>query len=267
MRSITEEQVLSALKDKSEFKRLIRGVEAFVATIKMFPQHEDALIQILKDDKDEFKRLTDNYYSIAFQFLAATISSSNSEKLFQIILQDENLFEKMITSGMIVREMTEMFPHHRASIIEKTKVLESPNAFKRFIGSSMASAEFHFPSMLAACLPDQAETLIKMVLKDPALFDTYITDHLIVLSYYPSASPAIQAATSVAELRTAVKAEMLEKNKEAASAKLSALNRGGFFQGAEPSNQGKNPIERRTSALPPELRKDIADEHFGPKKK
>ena len=228
--SITEEQILEALQDKDKLKKFVWRFTCLTA-------------------------------------LTQAILPKYSEEIFQKILHDDGLFQDIIRSGMIMHEMTELFPGSRKSIVEKTKILTDIKALVRFCGSSNQMAGFHFPAVLAACLPDQAEILIKRILKDPALFDRYITDHSIVQRYYPSASSAIQAATSVAELRAVVKNEMLEKNKEAAFAKLTALDRGRFFHGAEPSNTGKNPNERRTSHLLPELKKTIAEEHFGPKKK
>lgn len=89
---------------------------------------------------------------------------------------------------------------------------------------------------------------ITVFMKDPKLFDQVVTDENFarIQAACRHDIPAFQKPT-LAEVRTAIKAEMMAKNRQAQKAKVMALDRGGFFKHA------------RGEHLPADTAEDIVD--------
>ena len=285
---ITEDNLLRAIHSTSDdvFRKSISFCGNIKEYLEPFPQHKNGLFHRILNLKN-FGKFVDWFGNLK---MLMDLYPEHREELFQKAMEPE-VFKQLIKWPQHLEEIVTMFPNHREELFQKAIEPEAfskrfaewavqlkglvelfpehkEDLFKKYFFDSAVlqriSPNFINLRAMIEMFQEHAEELIQEALKDPVSFDRAIVDNagLIAIKPFCPNIAALQNANNFQEARDAVKNEMMQKNAVAAFAKLSALNRGGFFRGNEPSNNGSNPTERRTSALPHELRKQIVIDHF-----
>jgi hypothetical protein len=263
---MTKEELLLVLSDPDEFKRRVTNTDQLTIAASEFPEYAGALIRASKilADYTEFQKFVTNLpdlYTLAFIFSDhrdSLIAQSRildddhefnrlvqptdflikflrvhrgyTESLIQRskILTDDAAFNKFLTNASELLEIAEQLPKHAEALFQRSKILTDDTAFNKFIPTSTLASSTWWLKEMARVFPNHTDELMQKVLRDPALFDRLIHDDAglkAIKPYCPNIS-MIQNANTFQEARDAVKAEMIEKNKQANEARYTAFFRG-----------------------------------------
>ena len=162
---MTEAELIRALNDPEEFKRLIKDGLDLRKAAEHFPRYADTLINIVLNDPEEFKRLIREPYHLR---MAPEDFPRYADTIINIVLNDPEEFKRLIKGWYDLQMAAEHFPRYADTLINI--VLNDPEEFKRLIKSR------YDLRMAAEDFPRYADTLINIVLNDPEEFKRLIRD-------------------------------------------------------------------------------------------
>lgn len=258
-----KEKIFEKFFSDPVFLETVRCDDNFIELVIEFPNHMVELYDKLTSSLELFQRGISNTNELENLVLFINKSSkeyepdlgSLQEQVLGSLSDDEKQqidLDDLEKHKQFLNKFEDFIKNHAAKFTEKFYEIAIRD-LRRLVNHSI-----DFESMVEL-FPNHSEDLAKEVLRDPVLFDRVIVNDAGLNNfkqYCPSVS-IIQDANSFQEARNAIKTDMLQKNSRAAFAKLTALDREGFFATKE---RPQGPAGSRT--LPPDLGNSILRDHF-----